>query len=82
MVVVRWRKMNSKVVLAVWALAIGLTAWFILFGLSDWMNPRDAIEYIDRNPMRPLFRMAFGIIMTILTLGSAVFVTAKMRAGG
>lgn len=72
--------MNNKIPIAVWIGALCLSAWFLIFGLSDWMNPRGAIEYIDRNPMRPLFRIAFGIVMTVLTILAAIFVTARMRA--
>lgn len=72
--------MNSRMLIGVWIIALALTVWFILFGLSDWMNPRGAADYMERNPMRPLFRLAFGVIMTMLTIFSAVVVTAKMRA--
>lgn len=72
--------MSNKILIAVWVVALAACVWFMRFGLSDWMNPRGAIEYYDRNPMRPLFRIAFGVIMTMLTLFSAVFVTAKMRS--
>ncbi len=72
--------MNNKIPIAVWIGALCLSAGFLSFGLSDWMNPRSAIAYIDRNPMRPLFRIAFGIVMTMLTIFAAMFVTARMRS--
>jgi hypothetical protein len=54
----------------------GLLIWvFLAFGLSDWRHPENMDQYIGRNPLRPVFRAAFGWIMASLVLGSAVWVT-------
>lgn len=71
--------MTQKLHIGIWIIAIALSVGFLIFGLSDFMTPRKAYEYSDRNPFRPFFRLGFGIVMVMLLNYAAIAVTARIR---
>lgn len=64
-----------KKLLITWGIAALLIWGLLWFGCSDLRQPDYMDEYIARNPMRPLFRAAFGWIMSSLVLISAIYIT-------
>ncbi len=71
--------MNRAGLIILWLIVVALVLWFLWFGLSDFVHPRNALEYHGRNPMRPLFRLVFGLIMSGGLLITAGFITARKK---
>jgi hypothetical protein len=61
-----------------WVIAVLLIWAFLWFGLSDVRHPEEMDQYINRNPMRPLFRIAFGWIMASLVTAAAIYMTRSI----
>ena len=58
-----------------WVIVLGLVGGFLWFGTSDFRHPELRSEYAGRNPGRPIFRIFFGGFMSMLTIGTGVWIT-------
>lgn len=68
--------MKPKQLIILWMITILVVFFAIRFGLSDFMNTRH-ISYIETNPTRPFFRLIFGLIVTMIALISAGWITKR-----
>jgi hypothetical protein len=59
---------------------VALVLWFLWFGISDIRNPRKAGDYIHHNPLRPFFRLLFGLLMSGGLISVAVLITARANS--
>lgn len=66
---VKWKKL-----LVIWIMAIGLMVFFVAFGLSDFWTG----NHVDHNPLRPFFRVIFGMTMSGLTFAGTWALTKSI----
>ena len=76
----------NKVVI-LWLIVLGLVAWFLWVGTSDFRHGEYVGRQIDtlahsnnREPslgrqIRPVARFVFGVVMSLLTAGAGIWVT-------
>ena len=70
----------KRSIILTWVVAITITVFSVRFGLSDFglHSPGYLEQYINRNPMRPFFRLTFGLTMGGLILAAACLLTKSM----
>lgn len=71
---------NVRSLIIIWVITAAISIWFIRFGLSDWLSfPRSVPDFADHNTLRPIFRVIFGTIMAMFTIGTALVLTFRRR---
>jgi hypothetical protein len=65
--------------IAIWACAVVIIFLSLWFGFSDLLRPWNP-NYATRNPLRPVFRLAFGLLMTMITLLGAGLASRRAMA--